>query len=316
MRRRGGPYEKGVVAEPGRWSRFELELPLPFADWVSAELIEWGCPGVEIAEQPGPVGGGEPSADPPRIRLTAYFPEEEALERHRRLGAFLKELGPQATPWSLGDPESVAPVDWAGAWRLNFPPLEVGERLLILPPWESVPAGTRRIPIFLQPGMAFGTGRHPSTVLVLEALEQLDGSILAGSVLDVGCGSGVLAIAAVLLGAECALAVDGDVDAVRSAGRNVRRNGLSDRISVEVSRFPELPSPGRFHLVLANVYLTFFEQHAGDLALRLAEGGRLLASGLEGGEGNRAVSLLRREGLEARVAARRNGWCLVEASHP
>jgi len=291
------------VAEPEHWSRLDLELPLPFADWVSAELLGWGCVGIELGDLP----------DASRVRLSAFFLDVDARSGYRKLNHFMDALGEQALPWELSPPEPVAPVDWANEWRHHFPPMEVGRRLVIVPPWDAEAVGRDRLPIVLQPGMAFGTGRHPSTTLVLEALEQVADLDQLGTVLDIGCGSGILSIGAVRLGAQHVLAIDYDAEAVRSARENIDRNGLSDRITVAGQRFPDLGDHGPFRLVMANVYFTFFEQQLPDLVGLVAEGGRLLASGLEGEEGGRVAERLRAAGLEAEVSQSRQGWSLVEA---
>ena len=296
---------RGVVADE-RWARFTLDLPVPYADWVTAELVDWGSPGVEISEGSTLTGG---------IRLLIYFGMDRVTEGREKLTDFLERLGEQARPYQLGALEEVEPADWAEGWRFSFPPIPVGERLLIIPPWEDPEPDDRRIPIYLQPGMAFGTGQHPSTILVLECMERLV-QLGHGPVLDIGCGSGILAVAAVRLGAERVLAVDYDRDAVASAIRNVERNDLSDRIDVSRSRFPNIAERGPFPLVLANVYYTFFRQHAAELAALLPRGGIVLASGLQDHEGAPAAELLEGQGLDTAIAQRRDGWCVLEATRP
>jgi ribosomal protein L11 methyltransferase len=296
------------VAEQEPWTRFTLDLPTPFADWVAAELVDWGCPGVEIQElldeSPGASG----------IRLVIFFPRARSISARKKLLAFMDSLGDQGRPYTLGEPEAVPPVDWAQEWRHNFPPKPVGEKLLIIPPWEAPAHENSRIPIYLQPGMAFGTGWHPSTVLVLESLETLAAAgRLTGDVLDIGCGSGVLSIGAARLGAGRVVALDYDVDAVNSARDNVHRNGLDNRIEVVMGRFPGESRSGRYDLVLANVYYTFFESNAAAVADHLGEGGTLLASGLQPPEGDQVVEILSREGLVTEVAITRDGWSLVRA---
>ncbi len=294
------------MAEPDRWDRLDLELPLSFADWVSAELVGWGCVGVELVDLPGVS----------RVRLSAFFFHADSAAGYSRLSGFMESLGEQVRPWRLCRPEPVPPADWAREWRHHFPALKIGRQLLIVPPWDAEGGIGRRIPIILQPGMAFGTGRHPSTTMVLEALERVEHLNALGPVLDIGCGSGVLSIGAARLGAERVLAVDYDEDAVTSARENVERNELSDRITVTAGRFPDLVEQGPFGLILANVYFTFFAQQAGGVADLVASGGHLLASGLEGEEGAQVAELLRAEGLKADVGKRLQGWSLVEAFRP
>ena len=291
-----------------RWSRLSVTLPTAMADWLGAELVDWGSPGVEVIDPPdGPTG---------RTTLLAYYPEPAAARARQRLDAFLERLGPQARPWVVRELEPVPPVDWADQWRFHFPPLPVGERLIIIPPWERTVVEGRQ-PIVLQPGMAFGTGRHPSTVMVLEALERLV-PLTRGPLLDLGCGSGILAIGGVRLGAPTAVGFDYDPAALASARQNVALNGLTGRIHLFRSRFPETSLRAPFPLVTANVYFTFFRLHAARLPDLLAPAGRLLASGLQAqeGEGEAVRARLEEVGLVAHIAAEREGWVLVEARRP
>ena len=127
--------------------------------------------------------------------------------------------------------------DWAAAWKAFFPVLRIGRRLVIRPTWRRHRRAPDDVVLALDPGMAFGTGLHPTTRLCLAALEALDdGAGIDGArVLDVGCGSGILAIAAVRLGAASALGVDTDPIAIESTDANARRNRLD----------PPDPGPGR-----------------------------------------------------------------------
>ncbi len=290
-----------------RWSRLELTLPVSFVDWVSAEVVEWGSPGVQIHDEPNP---GIPAGT---CTLEIYFPSTDVENARRRLDAFLTSLGPQASPFTLSPPRPAPDVDWARQWRYHFPPLRLGDRVLVLPPWESGTDSDGRTVILLQPGMAFGTGHHPTTAMVIERLHRVDDLAGRGRVLDIGCGSGILSLAAVRLGATGALGLDQDEEAVRSARENVVLNGLEDRIRIEPARFPTLPEPGPFELVLANVYFTFFQQNITALAAVTATGGLLLASGLQENEGDLAVEQFTAGGYTAGIVDGRDGWVLVEA---
>jgi len=288
------------------WSRLRLTLPTPLADWVSSEAVDWGSSGVEVldtGEREGVVG--------PSMTLQIYVRADRAARMQERIEDFLTRLGPDAEPWELRPPEPVAPVDWARQWRYHFPPLPLGEELLILPPWDAdEDPGTRR-PILLQPGMAFGTGHHPTTAMVVEALEGVEDLSSVGTVLDVGCGSGILSIACVLLGVPAALAFDHDRDAVEAARENLQLNDLSRRVCLVQARFPELPARGPFRLILANGYFTFFQQDGEAVASLLAPGGVLLVSGLQEDQGTPIIRILSRAGVDAEVADVRQEWCMV-----
>jgi len=291
------------------WARLRLTVSNSFVDWVCAEVVEWGSPGVEIHD---PEKCEEPGS-PEQITLDIYFLEEEATCAHRRLGAFLDQLGPQAASYSLELPQRTPRMDWSEQWRYHFPPIPVGESLLILPPWERQDPGVDRKVVYLQPGMAFGTGHHPTTALILESLESWSGLEDVETVLDIGCGSAILSIAAARLGAQRVLAVDNDIDAVRAAKSNVERNELSDRILVAHAEFPEIPARWPFRLVLANLYFTFFEKNVEDLGGIVSTGGATLISGLREQEIEAAKSLVERAGMDIRRRRIRDGWIMLEA---
>jgi len=180
--------------------------------------------------------------------------------------------------------ESLPPVEErvldSREWeRQEFEPIRVGERLLVVPSHSSRQSGDARVVVPLEPGLAFGTGHHPTTRMCLELLERL---LLAGArVLDVGCGSGILAIAAVKLGAEHAVCLDVDADAVESARRNVTAAAVADTVAVEQGSLPDPLAPaGAFDVVLANISATVLIDLAAPLLGCLAPAGVAIGSGV------------------------------------
>jgi ribosomal protein L11 methyltransferase len=185
--------------------------------------------------------------------------------------------------------------DWADAWKAGYKVFRVGRRLVIKPSWLSWDAAPEDIPIELDPGMAFGTGLHPSTRLVLEALES---QVKPGArVLDVGTGSGILAIAAVKLGAGHVLGIDIDRLALDVAQENIARNGVQDRIALQraslippavsgdCERSPDLFDVrgrwnGAFDLLLMNILADVIIRSAEPMAAALAEDGLFIVSGI------------------------------------
>jgi len=146
---------------------------------------------------------------------------------------------------------AVREEDWANNWKQYFKPLKIGEKLLICPTWEEIPADNDRTVLSIDPGMAFGTGSHETTRLVLEAMESVITEDTA--ILDVGCGSGILSIAGLLLGAKSALAVDIDALAVKTAVENGERSGLcAPRYTVVQGDLVDKVD-GQFELVVANI---------------------------------------------------------------
>jgi len=146
---------------------------------------------------------------------------------------------------------AISEEDWANNWKQYFKPLKIGEKLLICPTWEEIPADNDRTVLSIDPGMAFGTGSHETTRLVLEAMESVITEDTA--ILDVGCGSGILSIAGLLLGAKSALAVDIDALAVKTAVENGERSGLcAPRYTVVQGDLVDKVD-GQFELVVANI---------------------------------------------------------------
>jgi ribosomal protein L11 methyltransferase len=172
-------------------------------------------------------------------------------------------------------------ADWASAWKAHFPVLHVGRRLVIRPTWRRYRPRPGDVVLALDPGMAFGTGLHPTTRLSLLALEGLaDAGLLrpGTTVLDLGSGSGILAIAAAKLGAARVLALDVDPIAVEATTANARRNRLARRIEARRGTLPSGAAP--FDVVLANLVASVLVELAPLLAAELVPGGRLVTSGI------------------------------------
>lgn len=187
--------------------------------------------------------------------------------------------------------------DWAEAWKEHFPVLRVGHRLVVRPSWREHTPAAGEVVIALDPGMAFGTGLHPTTRLCLAGLEGwADEGLLDGArLLDVGCGSGILAIAGALLGAGEVVAVDTDPIAVEATQANAALNALGGRLA---ARQGSLPAPGQpYRLVVANLIASLLIDVAPALADAVEPGGRLLASGIFIDRQVEVVSALSRTGF-------------------
>ncbi len=210
----------------------------------------------------------------------------------------------------------VRETDWANAWKAHFPVLRVGRRLVIRPTWRRHRHQPDDVVLALDPGMAFGTGLHPTTRLCLAALEALAdrGALDGARVIDVGSGSGILSIAAGLLGASSVLAVDVDPIAVEASTANARRNRLARRIRARAGSSPS--GEGPFDLVLANLIASLLVQLADGLMADLRAGGTLLASGIFANREAEVVAAFEARGL---VIARRwaeGDWVALEAVRP
>jgi len=166
--------------------------------------------------------------------------------------------------------------DWKHRWREFFKPSRLGERIVVRPPWEEVETRPRDVVITIDPGQAFGTGTHETTRLVLA---QLDRIVKGGErVLDVGCGSGILSIGAVLLGAARADGIDVEAESVDATHENAERNGVKGKVRASLT--PLARVKGTFDLVLANVESRVLVPFAKEIAAKVAPGGTLVLSGL------------------------------------
>jgi len=254
-----------------------IATPDPEAEPVQA-AVAWlnpNFPGGVVVEVSGFGPYGE--IDQAQVLLRGYLsdtPEHLAL-----ITKIQQELLQQPHADFLGEPvlRHLAAADWAEVWKRHYHTLRIGERIVIAPSWEEPEVQPGDVVIKLDPGMAFGTGTHPSTQLALRLLERY---IRPGiEMLDVGTGSGILAIAAVKLGAARVLATDIDPEAVHTAQDNINLNGVSDAISVQVGSVAET---GQFPLVLANILADVLAElllHE-DLAARVADDGILILSGI------------------------------------
>ena len=207
-------------------------------------------------------------------------------------------------------------ADWANAWKVHFPVLRVGERIVIRPTWRRHRRRPGDVVLALDPGMAFGTGLHPTTRLCLASLESLaDRGVLDGArVLDVGSGSGILSIAAALLGASSVLAVDVDPIAVEASAANARRNRLARRIRARPGSAPT--GEGPFDVVVANLIASLLVQLADGLVADLGPVGTLLASGIFANRETEVVAAFEARGLSIARRWAEGDWVALEAVRP
>jgi len=205
------------------------------------------------------------------VELITYG-EVEALERLRAAAEGFEGL--------LAPPElSAAPkVDWAEAWKVHFKPLRISPRLVVAPSWESVEVEEGLRVISVDPGSAFGTGQHATTALCLRALDQLAAEGGIGRFADIGCGTGILAIGASLMGGESPWLTENDPLALDVAQENLEALGMADQVTMTCCERPT--SERRFDTVVANILAPVLIDLADELVALVAPGGQLLLSGL------------------------------------
>ena len=224
-----------------------------------------------------------------------------------RVRAYLASLG----ALGLATPEAptivaVADRNWGAAWREHFRPLRVGRRLVVAPPWD-VPAAPDRVVVVIEPGRAFGTGHHGSTAGCLALLERVIERGAPAAAIDLGTGSGILAIAAARLGVPAILAVDDDPDAVAVATANARVNGVSAQVACRRADAAVLDAPAA-PLVLANLLAAAHAKLAARYRRLLAPGGVLVLGGILDAEAAAVRAELGKEGFAPADEVSIDGW--------
>ena len=279
-----------------------LTAPAGELEVLAARLFEFGALGVELQEPEQQLMPGTPPLPPGAGRCIAHFTEREAAADSAR------DLGRAEAPLE------VAEEDWSVAWRKHHRPLRVGPRSWVQPPWEDAPAAPGEARVLIDPGMAFGTGSHPTTALCLERVDELLAEFAGADVLDVGTGSGVIALLAVKLGAGRVSGTENDPVALEAARRGAELNGIApDRIWWALADPDELPAPP-YRIVVANILLNTLVELAPAIAREVARGGRLVLSGLLAGQADEAEAAYAAQGLVPAGRAERDGWVRVELS--
>ena len=298
------------------WTDIQITVPARFADTAEAvatmvsnggiyiedyrdlEQQAWEIAHVDLIEQE--------LLDKPRniVKVHMYLaPDENPAEI---LPLFRERLDNSGIEYTL-ETSGVEQEDWQNAWKKYYHAMEIGSRLAIVPGWEQYE--TDRTVITMDPGMAFGTGTHETTSLCLETLDSL---VKGGErVLDIGTGSGILAIAALKLGAAVAEGVDIDPMCVRTAGENARRNGVQDRFTVLVGDLSDKAS-GQYNIITANIVAAAILSLAPHVPALMAPGARFIASGIIDTRKDEVLTGLRAAGLEPVEVKEKRGWvCII-----
>jgi ribosomal protein L11 methyltransferase len=256
----------------------------------------------------GALGVVEEETPATRPRLRAFFPDTASAETLAgRIDEYIRALnalGFRVT--ARAEITALRDEGWAEAWREHFRPVPVGRRLLVMPPWCA--GGTSgRIAIIIEPGRAFGTGHHGSTAGSLVALERLLERGVPSRAIDLGTGSGILAIAAARLGVVHVNAIDDDPDAVAAAIANSARNGVSDRVRAtlgDVGSVETQPAP----LVFANLLSAAHHRLAARYAALVTDGGFIVLAGILDGEASGVRTAVEAAGFVHEDSVSAEGW--------
>ena len=255
-----------------------LKITITASETISDPIADFICEQTGGVEQIPVV-----SANAAQEQIVGYLENgPHAQEKLEKITAYLQELAHLASEEGKTrlETEVIADEDWNKTWKEGFKPLPITPHLVIKPTWESYLPGPGEKVIEMDPGMAFGTGHHASTKLALEFVEGLfhDTKTPPKTVLDVGTGTGILAMAAALFGAQEVLAIDNDPEAVVVAEENILRNGLNSIIKADGVALADIPR--QFDLVIANIIHDTLIDLAASLAARLAPNGRLIMAGI------------------------------------
>lgn len=273
------PEKESALKE--KWLRFSICTPPELVDALSNYLTENGAQGV-FEEYLEPDYAGDLPADE-RDVLNAFFTPDFADHYIAGLSAYIEslaELFPHLEKPTFKT-EMITNPGWDESWKKYFKPLRISKNIVVKPTWERYASSGRDVVIDIDPGMAFGTGQHPSTRMCLEALEEIllkDRSIKNWRVLDVGTGTGILGIAAAKLGAESVLCADIDSQAVDIAHKNVAINRVADHVVIINSDVRRIK--GTFDLIVANLTADTLITIKPHLMKLLGKDGYLVISGI------------------------------------
>ncbi|MDK7376710.1 50S ribosomal protein L11 methyltransferase [Peptoniphilus harei] len=200
--------------------------------------------------------------------------------------------------------------DWANNWKKYYKPLEIGEKLAIVPEWEAYD-NDKRIVIKINPGMAFGTGTHESTYMCLELLERYVNK--DDEIFDIGCGSGILAIAALKLGAKRALAVDIDDKCIDASHENADLNNLEDKMDIKKGNLLDVVK-GRADLIVSNIIAEIIVDEIKNLKNHMDKGGIFITSGIIKERRQMVIDALKENGFEIIDELEKNNWVAIVGS--
>lgn len=307
---------RGEEMTDTNWAEITCTVPEPMAETLADFLLELTGNGVSIENRTVDTFNIDDIAAETVKSVKCYLPESELQKGTLDLiDEYLLANGPAfpGYPFSAPTVAMLKEEDWANSWKVNFKPTRIGKRLVIKPSWEQFDAGEGDKILELDPGMAFGTGTHATTRLCLESLETLIFKENAfkdnSAVLDVGCGSGVLGIAAALFGATKVVSIDIDPIAITVTSENAEINGVTEILAV--SETPLCDVRGSYSIVLANILAEALVQMSGLLTEKVAAGGFLVLSGILTEREEFVIAGFSSQPLQLQTVNRQEEWCCI-----
>ncbi len=304
-----------------KWTELKIKTESKFEDFVSSVLYDLGATGLAI-EDPNDILQLEQSEtnwdfidsklidlEENQLVIKAYFSEIEDLDQ------IVSHLEDRIKMNPLIDNKDILITltilddnDWSESWKEHYKPFKIGENILIKPSWEDVEELEGDIVIELDPGMAFGTGTHETTWLCTEAIEKY---LEKGDTLyDIGCGSGILSIVAVKLGASKVVGVDLDPVSVRTSNENIKINKVEDRVKIIEGNLLEVIDK-EADIIVSNIIAEVIAGMAGDLKDKLKDGGIFISSGIILDKIELVENALRENGFEILEIVKKNEWALI-----
>ena len=292
------------------WLQLQMQVEAPVAEALSDALLELGAQSVSIEDARADTPHEAPRYGEPGSAAAPAWPDSRLLalvdiqsDAATLMNAAASAAGLRAAPEF--EVNRIEDADWVRRTQSQFAPIQVGQRLWIVPSWREPPTAEDSVVLRLDPGLAFGTGSHPTTRLVLEWLE----AVLAGNpgvrVLDYGCGSGILALAAAKLGARDVVAIDLDPQALKACAENARANEATIQIEL-----PDRLPVGPYDLVLANILARPLIDLAPVFAAHTADRARIALSGVLADQAGEVIAVYAPE-FDMRVDATCEGWVLL-----
>jgi ribosomal protein L11 methyltransferase len=295
-----------------RWLELSIATTAELAEAISEAIfpyVEGGVAAEQLNTDDGAVDRWEEETATGPVIVHAYLPMDETLEGRRakveQAIAYLNMIQPIAQPTY----QEIAQSDWAEAWKVAFKPLRIGRHIFVRPSWVEAQPEPGDVVLTLDPGLAFGTGLHPTTQLCAAALEE---RVQPGMrVLDVGSGSALLSILAARLGAREVLGVDIDEEAIRAGQSNTALNGVADRVTIDLGSYDR--AVGVYDAVVANILAGVIVKM---LDNKLAETGRLfIFSGILDTQAADVESAVQRAGLNVIERKQSADWVCLLCGH-